>query len=251
MASEIKIGREQYQGMIDLLTKRPTDMFLSPSVRAYFTWTRQKLGGGAVQVFAGASDAVMPGTVAHNRLQIDDETFKSSTRSIRLINPLTALDDVFNRADSQKVLSIGPRTEMELLHLVGAGILLENIKAIDLISTSPWIDCGDMHALPYADRSFDIVISGWVLGYSRDPQTAVNEMLRVTKPGGLIAIGVSYNPKADELEYKDDDKKIQGRIFRRVSELKDMLGDHIGTVHFQSEPDADAFGPVMLIARIK
>lgn len=137
MSAEIKIGREQYQGMIEILTKRPTDMFLSSAVRAYFAWPRAKLSGAKPKVFDGASDAVMPGTVARNRIQVEDENFKSATRSVRLINLLTALDDVFNYADSRKVLSIGPRSEMEILHLVGADILLENIKAIDLISNSP------------------------------------------------------------------------------------------------------------------
>lgn len=135
--------------MIDLLTKRPTDMFLSAAVRGYFAWIRHKLSGGNVQIYGQPSEAAMPGMIAHNRIQIDDESFKSSTRSIRLINPLTALDDIFTRAEHQKVLSIGARTEMEILHLVGAGTLLENIKAIDLISASPWIECGDVHALPY------------------------------------------------------------------------------------------------------
>lgn len=106
-----------------------------------------------------------------------------------------------------------------------------------------------MHALPYPDRAFDIVISGWVLGYSKDPQRAVDEMVRVTRPGGLIAIVCTYNPEAATLEYRDDDRKIQGRIFRRVRELTDLLGDRISAVHFQSEPLTDAVGPVMLIAR--
>lgn len=251
MASDIKIIKEQYQGMVDLLTKRPTDMFLSPAVRGYFAWTRAKLSGARVDVFEHPTDAVMPGTVAHNRLQIDDESFKSSRRSARLINPLTALDDIYDNASSRKVLSIGPRTEMEILHLVGVGVLLENIKALDLISNSPWIDMGDMHAMPYQNQTFDITISGWVLGYSRDAQRAVDEMLRVTKSGGLVAIGCSYNPKADDLEYKGDENKIQGRIFRRASEFIDLIGSKLDSIHFQSEPKADEFGPVMLIARIR
>ncbi|MBX7200326.1 MAG: class I SAM-dependent methyltransferase [Rhodospirillaceae bacterium] len=165
--------------MIDILTKRPTDLFLSSACRRYFAWSNTKLRRATPTAFGKPSDAVMPGTVAHNRIQIDDESFESGTRTARLINPLAALDDIFVRADTRKVLSIGPRTEIELLHLVAVGVLLENIKAIDLISNSPWIELGDMHQLPYPDRSFDITISGWVLGYSRDPQKAIDEMVRV------------------------------------------------------------------------
>ncbi len=251
MPNEIRIIREQYQGMIDILTKCPTDLFLSSACRRYFAWSNTKLRRATPTAFGKPSDAVMPGTVAHNRIQIDDESFESGTRTARLINPLAALDDIFVRADTRKVLSIGPRTEIELLHLVAVGVLLENIKAIDLISNSPWIELGDMHQLPYPDRSFDITISGWVLGYSRDPQKAIDEMVRVTRDGGLIAIGATYNSEADQIEYKDDAAKIQGRIFRRAEEFRQMLGSAVKAIHFQSEPEQDETGPVMLIARIK
>jgi SAM-dependent methyltransferase len=40
--------------------------------------------------------------------------------------------------------------------------------------------------LPFADASFDLVTCQTVLVHTRDPGAAVDEMVRVTRPGGLI-----------------------------------------------------------------
>jgi len=45
---------------------------------------------------------------------------------------------------------------------------------------------GDMHALPFADATFDCVTCQTVLIHSPDPARAVAEMVRVVRPGGLV-----------------------------------------------------------------
>jgi SAM-dependent methyltransferase len=245
----LPVTQEQFNGMASILAKHPYEMLLSPLCRQYLAQNRFK--GAGVNVFGDPDSGTMPGTVSHNRQEVDSGAFNSSKRTLRLINPLMAIEGVYEAPHELDVLSIGPRTEMELLHLVGAGFMPRRVKALDLISTSPWIEAGDMHAMPYPDRSFDVVISSWVLIYSRDPQKAVDEMVRVIRDGGLIAIGGTYNPAAAELEYKDAGAKIQGTMFRRVDQYKALLGDRLDTVHFQDEPRADVKGPVMLIGRIR
>jgi SAM-dependent methyltransferase len=47
---------------------------------------------------------------------------------------------------------------------------------------------GDVHALDFADDSFDVVHAHQVLQHVGDPVTALREMRRVTKPGGVIAV---------------------------------------------------------------
>ena len=251
MSKALSIDHAQLQHMVQLVAANPTDLLLSPACRQYLAKDQFEKRGAPVTVFADVAAGTMPGTVSHNRTEIDSGAFASAARTLRLINPLTAIQDVFLGAANMKVLSIGPRTEMELLHLVGAGFHPKNITAVDLISTSPWIELGDMHALPYADRAFDIVISGWVLGYSKDQQKAVDEILRVTKDGGLAAIGTTYNPAAQDIEYKDEAARIQGRIFRCVDEFKALIGKKLGQVFFQYEPEAEEKSVVMLIARIR
>ncbi len=236
--------------MVNILVKNPTEFLLSPHCRQFLAMSNFHKRGGQVQVFQNASEGVMPGTVAHNRIQIDEGSYASFTRTARLIGPIVALDRPFHLAQKLKVLSIGPLTEMELYHLVGCGFQPENITAIDLISPSPWIDAADMHAMPYADAAFDISISSWVLGYSATPQKAVDEMLRVTKSGGLIAIGCTHEPNFAEVDYKEADRKIVGTMFRKVSDLKDLIGGRLSQIHFQAEPPAGQKGAVMLVARV-
>lgn len=48
------------------------------------------------------------------------------------------------------------------------------------------LDAGD---LPYKDNAFDAVISGMSFGLFPDQEKAATEMVRITKPGGLVCIG--------------------------------------------------------------
>jgi ubiquinone/menaquinone biosynthesis C-methylase UbiE len=47
----------------------------------------------------------------------------------------------------------------------------------------------DAEALPFKDNGLDAVISGMTFGVLPNQQQALNEMIRVVKPGGLVCIG--------------------------------------------------------------
>ena len=51
-------------------------------------------------------------------------------------------------------------------------------------------------------NSFDIVICGWTVSYSNSPQQLADEMSRVCKDGGLIAVGLEYST-LDEAGYQE------------------------------------------------
>lgn len=48
--------------------------------------------------------------------------------------------------------------------------------------------CADARALPFADNSFDMVMSAHMLEHFADPGQALAEMVRVVRPGGTILI---------------------------------------------------------------
>ena len=51
-------------------------------------------------------------------------------------------------------------------------------------------ESGDACAMPYADKSFDRVLSLLVLHYVREPNKAIAEMRRVARPGATVAATV-------------------------------------------------------------
>lgn len=48
---------------------------------------------------------------------------------------------------------------------------------------------GDAEALPFADHEFDVVLSMFAAIFAPRPELVVSELVRVCKPGGLIAMG--------------------------------------------------------------
>src|SRR6202044_1431298 len=53
--------------------------------------------------------------------------------------------------------------------------------------TSARLVTGDIHDLPFPSGSFDVVHAHQVLQHVADPVTALREMVRVCRPGGVVA----------------------------------------------------------------
>jgi len=153
-------------------------------------------------------------------------------RTLSLVRPVSVIE-VLGPCSEQKLLAIGPRSEAEMLRIWAHGYQLSNLRGLDLISYSPWIDLGDMHAMPYADSSFDVVLCGWVLAYSENKRQAVQEIVRVLRPGGVAAIGVEYNQKTDD-EVQREDGYLAGSRERLISieSILSLFDDHVGHVYF-------------------
>lgn len=144
-----------------------------------------------------AHSGVAENTVMHNLKGLGEVVVD---RMNVLLRPLSVVEQLTPDAD---VLVVGPRSEGELLMLLGYGFDFPHIRALDLISYSPWVQLGDMHAMPFEDASFDAVVLGWVLAYSEDPGAVVQEVLRVLRPGGVVAIGLERNPKSNEKLFEE------------------------------------------------
>jgi hypothetical protein len=196
------------------------------------------------------SKSVADTTIVHNQRGMFDLTVE---RSLRLIGPLVALEWVRNHLSHRKILTIGPRTEGEIFNLIAHGFRRKNITAIDLISYSPMIQIGDMHNLAFPDDSFDIALVGWVLAYSEEKERAAAEILRVVRPGGLIAIGVEWSKVTPE-QYAQDVGYIIGSRERlpNLQAVLDLFGDSIGGVYFAQDEQSrssEEIGDILIIFR--
>ena len=198
---------------------------------------------------ASGSTGVAANTVSHNLKGLRD---LAVNRSHLLVRPLSVLETL---PVESKILSIGPRSEGELFNLAAHGFMLGNVTGLDLISYSPRVHLGDMHAMKFADSSFDAVILGWVLAYSEDPRRAAREVLRVTRPGGVIAAGVEYSPQT-----QDDIVRELGYLpgaRRRIDSCEAILAffgdavDHVYTRHIVAERDRDRVGSLCVIFSVR
>ncbi len=238
---------EDWAEIMNRFKRRPLDMFHIHHVRVMVAQRRAEVLGLSKQ-FDGNPENAVDETIPHNKLNM--EHFVES-HVVRLLRPLSIIDPVYKEAGSLSVLSIGPRNEMEIFHLMAMGFLMRNIQAIDLVSNSPFIQVADMHDTPFEDSRFDVAVSGWALPYSKDHQKAVDEMVRVLKPGGLFCMGFTRIPPEDGRAKKVAD---DGSINHAASdEILDLIGrDNIEEVAFRHDPlDKSQDGAILLIVRIK
>jgi len=181
-------------------------------------------------------------TVFHNKLQMGKMKHLGGNRSGLLAHPLAAI----HVSRSTPMLCIGPRSEGELLNFMGMGF--RNVRGLDLISYSPWIDLGDMHAMPYADNAFGIVTMGWVLAYSHSPAKAALEAVRVTRNGGLIAVGVEYRVEtAAELAITGGYDVCDIKRLESVAEILKLFEPHVDRVFFTHDVPSPPSGKWQLL----
>jgi ubiquinone/menaquinone biosynthesis C-methylase UbiE len=102
---------------------------------------------------------------------------------------------------------------------------------------------GDMLALPFADESFDKSVSVTALEFIEGAKKAVDELFRVTRPGGLVVVGTlnSLSPWAVRRRAKTERGErhvLEDAVFRSPDELL-ALSPAEGTVrtvvHFAKE----------------
>lgn len=209
----------------------------------WFTRIQQRM-----QTLRG-SDSVAENTVMHNLRGLKDFAVN---RSHLLVRPLSVIETIPVDA---RLLCIGPRSEGELLSLIGHGFVWDRVEGLDLISYSPKVKLGDMHAIPHGADRFDTVMMGWVLAYSEDPYQAAREAVRVTRNGGVIAVGVEYSPQSQE-EVIADAGYLPGAK-HRITSCDEILGYFGGSVahvyykHIVAPGDLHAVGALCVIFSIQ
>jgi malonyl-CoA O-methyltransferase len=72
--------------------------------------------------------------------------------------------------------------------------------------------CGSMMQLPFADESFDVVISGLAIGHATDVEAWMAQAARVLRPGGTLLYS-DFHPAAAQAgltrSFKDQDQKTR------------------------------------------
>lgn len=164
------------------------------------------------------SDKASPVTIRHNMKSLS----RKLNRMQLLIRPLSVLEHIGKDA---RILVIGPRNEWDLWLLHKYGFEFARCTGLDLISYSPKVRLGDMHAMAFADGEFDVVLCGWTLSYSAEPALACREIARVCRKDGAIAVGVEYFAGTDE-----DERAATGgylirdaRLAQRINSVEQIL----------------------------
>ncbi|WP_420472433.1 class I SAM-dependent methyltransferase [Brevundimonas sp. FT23042] len=210
------------------------NLLIEPTIRHYVVYARAWYW---IRLRKKLRTLDSPDAVKVNVMHNMKSIWGVNNRMNLLTYPLSVIETLDAEA---KILVIGPRNENDLLSLAGLGFKRENILGLDLISYSPAITLGDMHNIPFPAGHFDAVICGWTISYSTNPSLAASEMVRVTKPGGVLAIGVEYSTMgpADEkalLGYELQEFENIGRRLNSTHDFRNLFADSIDHVYFEHD----------------
>lgn len=101
-----------------------------------------------------------------------------------------------------------------------------------------WVE-GDAFTLPFADNSIDLIYSNLVIQWFDPLEKALDEIMRVLKPGGqfifsTLSDGTLYELKSSWAQV-DDDSHVND--FKTLNELHDAIGRSPATLINQSSKD--------------
>ena len=143
------------------------------------------------------SDNIGEATISHNLSAFNyNGGFGVGQRMGLLIYPVIAYNTFYTIDRSElKVLLVGCRTEDDIFWMRSYGY--SQAVGFDLFSYSDNIIVGDIHKTEFTSQSFDVVLLGWMISYTKDPAGVVKECRRILKPGGLLGVGLEHNPNQD------------------------------------------------------
>ncbi|MBT5265351.1 MAG: hypothetical protein HOL85_10995, partial [Rhodospirillaceae bacterium] len=86
--------------------------------------------------------------------------------------------------------------------------------------------------------------------YSRNPKQALAEKIRVTKPGGLVCVGLTRVPPGDDGAQQLADEGAKNYL--STDEILEDMGSAATSVAFRHDPlDPSKKGGILLIVRVK
>lgn len=193
---------------------------------------------------AHMTGGVARGTIEHNLAGA--YTAAGLDRPMVMALMASSIEKICKNIATTDLLSIGPRSEIELFCFRAVGFSWDRIQAIDLFSYSPYVKLGDMHSMPFADSSFDVVCLGWVLAYSKNQPEAVREVLRVLRPGGIAIVSADYSSEQTHSRDRVDSTHIQNS-----NQILALFGSHIKHVYFRHDPDMPRTHMIMVAVEVQ
>jgi SAM-dependent methyltransferase len=123
--------------------------------------------------------------------------FSNADPGVALFNQVHAVlrptDNVldFGAGRGEHILDDKVDYRRRLFDLRGKCARVEGCDVDDVVLTNPYLDHATVldggGPLPYANDTFDVVYSRFVFEHVADPEAVARELMRVVKPGGLIA----------------------------------------------------------------
>lgn len=126
--------------------------------------------------------------------------------------------------DGARVLCVGCRNGLELDSFRAAGF--DDVVGIDIFSQRPDILVMDMHAMTFADDSFDVVFSSHSLEHALDPQLVARELVRIARDGAVLAVEVPVRHRGSDADLV---------VFDGLAHLRGLFDGSLGAILLEEE----------------